>query len=278
MGPREGDDKGRRKSSARGDEGVTLRTVGRTLPPMLPPPRKDGLRLASYNVRKAVGLDRRRDPARILDVIAALDADVVALQEADLRLGPRPSAFDAEEIARRTGLRPLPVSAEGPSMGWHGNAILVREGVLLLDSERLDLPGLEPRGAVLTHLETTEGGLYVVGAHLGLTRRFRRRQADAIRAALAARPEGPAVIMGDFNEWRPVGGLDPLTRGFDLHAPGRSFHASRPLAALDRIAITPQLELRRAGVVQTGAARRASDHLPIWADIVRRVEASKNEG
>lgn len=231
------------------------------------PTKTGGLRIASYNVRKAVGLDRRRDPRRILDVIAGLDADVVALQEADLRLGARPSAFDAREILERTGMRPLPVSTEGPSMGWHGNAVLVRDGVTLLDAERLVLPALEPRGAVLTHLETTEGGLLLVGTHLGLTRRFRRRQAEAIRAALEARDEEAAVVMGDFNEWRSVGGLDPFLRDFSLHAPGRSFHASRPVAALDRIALSPQVTLNRAGVVETPLARRASDHLPVWADI-----------
>ena len=41
--------------------------------------------VASYNMRKAIGLDRRRDPQRVLDVLHQIDADVVALQEADKR-------------------------------------------------------------------------------------------------------------------------------------------------------------------------------------------------
>jgi len=43
------------------------------------------LRLASYNIHKALGTDGRRDPGRVLEVVNALGADVVALQEADRR-------------------------------------------------------------------------------------------------------------------------------------------------------------------------------------------------
>jgi endonuclease/exonuclease/phosphatase family metal-dependent hydrolase len=39
------------------------------------------IRLATYNIHKCRGLDRRTSPQRIAAVIAELDADVVALQE-----------------------------------------------------------------------------------------------------------------------------------------------------------------------------------------------------
>ena len=45
--------------------------------------------LASYNMRKAIGLDRRRDPKRVLEVLREIDADIIALQEADKRFGGR---------------------------------------------------------------------------------------------------------------------------------------------------------------------------------------------
>ena len=41
------------------------------------------IRVASYNMRKAIGTDRRRRPERTLEVLKELDADVIALQEAD---------------------------------------------------------------------------------------------------------------------------------------------------------------------------------------------------
>ena len=34
--------------------------------------------VASYNMRKAIGTDRRRDPQRVLDVLREIGADVVA--------------------------------------------------------------------------------------------------------------------------------------------------------------------------------------------------------
>ena len=69
------------------------------------------LKIASWNIRKCVGLDRRRDPVRVAGVIAGLEADAVALQEADHRLGRRPAALTPEVIEGETGL--VPVAAGG---------------------------------------------------------------------------------------------------------------------------------------------------------------------
>ena len=57
------------------------------------------LTFASYNIHKGVGLDRRRDPDRILSVIEELDADVIALQEVDERFGARRAVLDQEELS-----------------------------------------------------------------------------------------------------------------------------------------------------------------------------------
>ena len=67
------------------------------------------LRIASYNMRKAMGTDRKRDPARILRVIQTLAADIVVLQEADMRLGHRPSALPMDQVTAQTGLIAVPV-------------------------------------------------------------------------------------------------------------------------------------------------------------------------
>jgi endonuclease/exonuclease/phosphatase family metal-dependent hydrolase len=221
------------------------------------------LRIASYNVRKTRGLDQRRDPGRIVSVINGLDADVVALQEADRRLGDRPAAVSRDMIEAETDFRVVPVAVNDASLGWHGNAVLVRDPVGVEATSRIELPGLEPRGAVRVDLKD---GLVVVATHLGLIRRFRRLQLEAITEALADAPH--AVIAGDFNEWRMDRGLEPLSEGFEVVSPGHSFHASRPIAALDRFAHRRGIEVYQAGVDQSRLARRASDHLPIWADLM----------
>ena len=47
------------------------------------------IRVASYNVHKCRGMDRRTNPERIAKIIAELNADVVAIQEIlDVRDGP----------------------------------------------------------------------------------------------------------------------------------------------------------------------------------------------
>lgn len=223
------------------------------------------MRIASYNIRKAVGLDWRRDPLRIIRVLADLDADVVALQEADKRLGARPAVLPEDALFDLTGLRVLNVT-NGPSSGWHGNALLVREGWRVGETERLSLPGIEPRGALIADLEGPVAQLTLVGTHLGLRRGCRQLQLAHLLDELDART-GRAVIAGDFNEWSPRIGFDILEHAFDVISPGRSFHTSRPIAPLDRFAVGRDLRVSGAGVLTEGEARRASDHLPVWMDL-----------
>ncbi|RZW10212.1 MAG: metal-dependent hydrolase [Rhodobacteraceae bacterium] len=224
------------------------------------------LRIATWNVRKCIGLDRRRDPHRVARVISGLGADVVALQEADKRLGSRPAALKSDLIASETDLVVADAGGHEASIGWHGNAILIRPQLEVLDRHLLHLPGIEPRGALIFDLAGKKRRLRVVGVHLGLLRSSRRAQLATIRSHLEGLDPMPTVVLGDFNEWSQSSGLEPLV-GFDVHAPGRSFHAARPVAALDRIALSEAAELRDAGVVQTRDTRIASDHLPVWADV-----------
>ncbi|MBN9889579.1 endonuclease/exonuclease/phosphatase family protein [Salipiger abyssi] len=220
------------------------------------------MKIASYNIRKAVGLDRRRDPARILKVLNGIGADVVMLQEADLRLGARPAAIPRFLISQETDYEVVDLAVNDVSLGWHGNAVLLRRGLEAESVKRLDLPGLEPRGAVLVEV----GGMTLVGAHLGLMRRYRLLQMTAIREELSGR-EARAFIAGDFNEWSDIRGYEPWERDFRLVLPGRSYHAARPFVALDGFAYGTGLALEGMGVERSGPARVASDHLPIWAEL-----------
>jgi endonuclease/exonuclease/phosphatase family metal-dependent hydrolase len=91
-----------------------------------------------------------------------------------------------------------------------------------------------------------------------------------IREHLAARITHRTLIAGDFNEWSVRSGFEPLGPDFDVVTPGRSFHASYPVAPLDRFAHGKGLKLTETGVIRQGAARHASDHLPVWASMSRR--------
>lgn len=224
------------------------------------------LRVASYNLQKCVGMDMRRRPDRSMQVINALNADIVVLQEADKRLPPRPAALP-HDLIENHGWRILPFGQPGGSIGWHGNAMLIRPGTTCKESSGLELPGLEPRGAILAELETPIGPVRVIGVHLGLLRRFRLMQLMAITRELRRRPDMPTVLAGDFNEWGAMTALDAATPGLDFVATGHSFPALRPVASLDSFALGRGIKAVAHGVHNRRPAAAASDHLPVWVDL-----------
>jgi endonuclease/exonuclease/phosphatase family metal-dependent hydrolase len=229
------------------------------------PDSKPSLRVASWNIHKAVGTDRRRDADRVLAGIAALGADIVALQEADFRLGDRPSALPRDRIATATGLEPLPIGRNSVSLGWHGNALLAQPGIRLTGLEHLDLPGHEPRGAVIVDLDTP-APLRIVAVHLGLLRAARRRQLDTIKAALGRHPVRPTVILGDFNEHSRRVGLGRIATPFVILPTAPTFPARRPFLPLDRIVHSPDLDLVPLRQ-PLPAGHQPSDHLPLLAEL-----------
>jgi endonuclease/exonuclease/phosphatase family metal-dependent hydrolase len=224
------------------------------------------LTFASYNIHKAVGLDRRRDPDRIMAVLREIDADVIALQEADRRFGRRVSAIP-RHLLDESPWHPVPLNHRPDSIGWHGNALLVRKGIDVIEAGVVPLPTLEPRGAVRADLLADGRRLRVVGMHLDLSGLRRRLQVRAILDHLA-RCDGacPAVLMGDMNEWSQRGGaFREFGPGWQVLGPGRSFPARQPLALLDRIVASGDWLVEALGVHHSALAARASDHLPVIA-------------
>jgi endonuclease/exonuclease/phosphatase family metal-dependent hydrolase len=226
---------------------------------------------ASYNVHKCVGMDKRFDPDRTAAVIRETGADIVALQEADRRFGARTGLLDLPRLRRETGLVPVPMAGAAGRSGWHGNVLLFREGAVQ-DVHPIALPGVEPRGALVVDVDLDIGPLRIVAAHLGLLRRCRAQQAEAILAAVAARSDRPSLLLGDLNEWR-LGARSSLLN-FDpafgpLGAALPSFPSRFPLFALDRILAKPHGLITSLEVHDTPLARVASDHLPIkaWIDL-----------
>lgn len=236
----------------------------------------DGLlTVASYNIHKCVGVDKRFDPSRIAEVIAELDADVVALQEADRRFGRRIGLLDLVGLERRTGLRLVPLSSAPGGHGWHGNALLIRTGRVTA-VHRISLPGGEPRGAALVELDLAAGRLCLVAAHLGLLRRHRQGQAAAILATVAEATDAPAVVIGDLNEWRSGrrSSLRMLERSFGEPEPLLPTFPSRlPMLPLDRIIANRHGLIQAMEVHNTALARMASDHLPLKARLDLRAAA-----
>ncbi len=227
------------------------------------------LRIATYNLQKCVGMDMRRRPDRSLQVINALGADLVVLQEVDKRLPPRPAALP-HDLVERDGWQILPFGAPGGSLGWHGNAMLARQRLTVRQTRHVELPGLEPRGAVMAEFESSLGPFRVVGVHLGLVRRYRLLQMKALMRVVARCEAMPLVLAGDFNEWRPAAALRGAAGSVEFAPTPPSYPAIRPVGRLDRIAHSAELEVAATGVHSDKPAHIASDHLPVWADLTRQ--------
>jgi endonuclease/exonuclease/phosphatase family metal-dependent hydrolase len=93
---------------------------------------KDGrLRVATYNVHKCVGLDRRERPARIAAVLREVDADVIALQEVvNVESNALREAHQARFIAEELGCRFHLGENRKHRGGAYGNVILTRLAVV----------------------------------------------------------------------------------------------------------------------------------------------------
>lgn len=233
------------------------------------------LTVATYNIHKSVGTDRKRDPGRTAAVIAEIGADILALQEADMRFGRRTGLLDLEALRRDLGLIRVPVAEPiGEAHGHHGNLILVRNAIVEV-VHHLHLPGLEPRGAIVTDLEISGRPIRVVAAHFGLMPVSRLRQSRALLAKLATLAPRPTLLMGDLNEWRTGkwSSLSPLVPHFGTQMGARSFPARFPIAPLDRIMVTEHGFLTDLAAHQTVLSRVASDHLPLKARLQFRDSA-----
>ena len=226
------------------------------------------LTVATYNIHRCVGLDRRRDPERIARVIGELAVDLVGLQEVDARHGLRRTPDQFDFFAKAIGGNAI----RGPNIrgprGEMGNALITRHPVLEARLLDLSLPGHEPRGAIDADVEVNGVTLRVIVAHLGLRVAERRLQVARLVAAIDGMPDRPVVVMGDFNEWHlHRSTLSPLDGKLGHSTPVPSFPARFPFLSLDRIWAGPDGAVSHIRVHRTPLARRASDHLPVRAQI-----------
>ncbi len=228
----------------------------------MPEPR---LRVMTWNVHSCIGSDGRVDPERVRDVIRAINPDIVALQEVDSRRDQRDGfdllgdCLDLGHDTHRAEVRTIRTTD-----GDYGHMLVSRHAISAWACHDVSLPRREPRSLIEARVDTGHGQISVLAAHLGLSRRERRMQADKL-SELAATDNLPTVILGDFNEPSGYGAATRrLRRSFGSTGRRPTWPSRWPILPLDRIWFESSLQLLDCGVWRE--ARLASDHLPLWAD------------
>jgi endonuclease/exonuclease/phosphatase family metal-dependent hydrolase len=238
-----------------------------------PSHRHVDLRVATYNIHRSRGMDRRTIPSRIAEVIRGLNADVVALQEV-IGAGPAGSG-QAEEIGAALGMGWVMTSVRQLRKHLFGNVILSRLPIVHHSQYDLSWRTCEPRACQRADLDLGAGQqLHIYNVHLGTAVLERRYQATRLAAFVHdRRVEGPKVILGDFNEWTRGLATKTLTALFesvDIYAHlkrRRTYPGIFPFLHLDHIYYEGGVEVRGVELARSRRTLIASDHLPLIADL-----------
>jgi endonuclease/exonuclease/phosphatase family metal-dependent hydrolase len=215
------------------------------------------LRVLSYNVH---GL--RDDRAALTGMIRDLEPDVVIVQEAPRRFRWRHKcAALADEVD-------MVVAAGGlPALG---NLLLVTLRVKVHETWCLRYPltpGRHLRGAAFARCSVRGAEFSISGSHLATDPVERPGQAAVWKAALGA-IEGPLIAAGDLNEGPGGGAWRTVADGFvSAESTKLTFPATLPRQRLDAVFVSPDITVEKYDVIETDQAIRASDHLPVLADL-----------
>jgi len=225
-------------------------------------------RVATYNVHRCIGLDRKRDAGRIASVIREVNPDVIGLQEVDNRSDGTSESAQMDFLAGETGYEAVPGPTIKRANGNYGNVLLTRWPVLEKREIDLCFSCREPRGAIEALLLVHDEEVRVIVTHLGLTFSERWFQIARLGDIIKEKSAPHFVLLGDINEWFSTGrGLKLLHRLLGKQPVTRSYPSWRPFLALDRIWVKPNEALKRIWVHKTRLSRVASDHLPVVAEI-----------
>lgn len=240
------------------------------------------LRLLTYNIHKAIGIDGRFAPERIVDVLGHYQADMVLLQEVD-RGVPRSGMLDlAALLGRELGYA---YRAVGMNVfmrcGKYGNATLSRFPIGRQHNLDLTIGGAKRRGAQHTRIHVVRGGrraeVDVFNIHLSLMALLRRHQMRRLLTFIAAfdSPSTACVVAGDMNDWQgmlkrrffvPAGFVCATNRRPGSRWALKTFPSIAPTGGLDKIFYRGPLRAVQVRRSHLKLARVASDHLPVIAD------------
>ena len=229
------------------------------------PVKKDVLRVMSYNIRNARGMDDKTDYGRIASVINGISPRVVALQELD-SMTTRSGRTDVlKELAHLTGMYGTYGAAIDYQGGKYGVGILSKERPLNIIS--IPLPGREEARCVLI----AEFKDYILcSTHFSLTEEDRISSIKLISEAVKDFKK-PVIIAGDFNDTPGTKVIDMLKKDFNI----LSDTGQKTYPSIDSEVCIDYIAMHRKysgnyktlnSVVEKESI--ASDHAPLYVDIL----------
>lgn len=241
-----------------------------------PSPARHRLKILSYNVHSCIGTDRRLDPARVAEVIAAVEPDIIGLQELDVGRSRTGGIDQAHAIASLLQMEFHFHAALNVAEEQYGDAILTALPARKVKGASLPSHG-EQRGALWVEIEAGEHKLQVFNTHLGLLGGDRMRQiGEILGESWMGAPDcqgKPKILIGDFN-------AIPLTATYKAVArqmadapllsgmkPRATFPSRLPLLRIDHVFVSSEITPIATQVVSTPLSRQASDHLPLLVTV-----------
>ena len=224
------------------------------------------LRIVTYNVHACIGSDGKFRPQRIRKVLDELRADFIGIQELEDRVcGDEPVS---EYLARTLGMHAYRGMTLKRKDAHYGNLLLSREQATTTCLHDISVPGREPRGVIEAGYAMQGHRIRLLVTHFGLRARERRKQVDELLRITGNETVDVDVLLGDLNEWRPVSHtVSALRKRFGTVPRRGTWPAGRALVPLDSICVAPRTVRRTVRVINSTAARLASDHLPLVCDL-----------
>ena len=231
------------------------------------------LKIATYNIHRCRGMDRRTAPLRIAEVLREIAPDVIALQEV-IGAGPA-GAGQAEEIGAALGMGWVMTSVRHLRRHLFGNVILSRFPIIHHSQYDLSWRTCEPRACQRADLDLGQNRVvHVYNVHLGTAVLERRYQAPRLASYVHDhRIRGPKIILGDFNEWMrglATRTLSSLFQSIDIQSHlkrRRTYPGLFPMVHLDHIYYEGEVEVQGVELPRNRKALIASDHLPLVANL-----------